>query len=830
MLSKYTGISLIIWVACFHNRLAAQSPYRVAVAGSEQAIVSGFLKMGSDQSPTGEILSYTNAYLTRNGKPWYPVMGEMHFSRVAARDWESSILKMKSGGIQIISTYVFWNHHEATEGVFDWTGNNNLQQFLLLCQKHGMYVWLRPGPWVHAEARNGGFPDWLVQKKLHLRQNDSTYLQYVQQFFTAIGRQCNGYWFKQGGPLIGVQVENELVFKNPDVYAHMKRLKQLAMEAGMDVPYYSAFAQGPDNQDEFLYMIGSYPDSPWNSGTKKMVKPVYFIKPLEADRDIGSDLLGKVDGRVRNTYPKLSAELGGGMQVTYHRRVVVNADDIAANIFTKIASGLNGVGYYMYHGGINPTGITPLQESRATGYPNDVPLINYDFEAPLDATGVAQPSYKVLRMLHLFLADFGAQLAETVPYFPEVRKTIPVTADTVQCSARLKDGKGFIFLANYQRHVSQPAMPDFQIRLADTAAVTTLPASPITFSANSYMIWPYRMAAGNSVLSYATAQPLCVLHNAEPTYVFFSKNAAELVFDKATIKGIQVQTGKPVLKGAAITCAANETVTLLVTANDGTAIQVMVLPEAMALNACKVKAAGREYLVMSEGTVYQDDKALYIEQAEGQGDVGVTIYPALQLTAAEKDVTCRQQQAMAKAKGMPGTFYRLVPAQVQQGSVQFQKITTPYDTLAAEQLRDSLYQQYALGKHFTPAQQGPLYQLQYRHLPVESTYRMYCRLPATPSLAGWNADIYYTGDVLAMYRQNRLYYDQFNYENRCRVHLRTAANGYTGEWLLQLLPLPAGSNIYVEDAIMKSKEEEWNRPALKEIVLHPVYRYTLRWP
>jgi len=830
MLYKSASISLVILMVCFYHRLAAQSPYRIAVAGGEQAIVSGFLKMGANQSPEGKTLSYTNAYLTRNGRPWYPVMGEMHFSRVAAGDWETAILKMKSGGIQVLSTYVFWDHHEAAEGVFDWTGNKNLQQFLALCQKHGMYVWLRPGPWVHAEARNGGFPDWLLQKKLRLRQNDSVYLQYTQRFYEAIGQQCNGYWFKQGGPVIGVQIENELVFKSPEIYAHMKRLKQLARAAGMDVPYYSAFAQGPDNQDEFLYMMGSYPDSPWSLSTKKLVKPIYFIKPLEADRDIGSDLFGKADGKVRNTYPKLSAEIGGGMQPTYHRRIHVSAADIAANVFTKIASGLNGVGYYMYHGGINPVGATPLQESRATGYPNDVPLINYDFEAPLDATGIAQPSYKALRMLHLFLEDFGTQLAETTPYFPEVRKTMPVTTDTVQCAARLKDGKGFIFLSNYQRHVSQPAVPGFQIRLADATAVTTLPDSPITFAANSYMIWPYRMPAGNSILNYATAQPLCVLHNEIPTYVFFSKNAAELAFDKATIKRIRVQAGKPVVTGAAITCAANETAMLLVTANDGTAVQIMVLPEAMALNACKVKAAGREYLVISEGTVYQDDNVLYVEQTEGQASAGITVYPALQLTAAEKDVTCRQQQAMVKAKGLPGTFYRLAPVQVQRGNVQVQKITMPYDTLAAEQLTDSLYRQYALGKHFTPTQQGPLYQLQYRHLPGETTYRMYCRLPATPSLAGWNADIHYTGDVLAMYRQNTLYYDQFNYENRCRVHLRTAANAYTGEWLLQLLPLPAGSNIYVEDAIMKSKEEEWNRPDLKAIVLHPVYRYILRWP
>ena len=91
-----------------------------------------------------------------------------------------------------------------------------------------------------------------------------------------------------------------------------------------------------------------------------MYKPVYYIRPLEADTDIGSDLFGKVDGKVRNTYPKLSAELGAGMQVTYHRRVDVSAKDLGAVAFTKIADGLNGLGYYMFHGGENKIRKTSL--------------------------------------------------------------------------------------------------------------------------------------------------------------------------------------------------------------------------------------------------------------------------------------------------------------------------------------------------------------------------------------------------------------------------------------------------------------------------------------
>ncbi len=149
------------------------------------------------------------------------------------------------------------------------------------------------GPWIHAEARHGGFPDWLMEKNIPFRTNDAAYLNYSKKYFNAVGRQCNGLLFKNGGPVIGVQIENELVFKSDEMYQHMKTLKEFARTAGFDVPYYSAFAQGPDNQKEFLYTIGGYPDSPWGSSTKKIFKPVFYIKPLEADTDIGSDLFVK---------------------------------------------------------------------------------------------------------------------------------------------------------------------------------------------------------------------------------------------------------------------------------------------------------------------------------------------------------------------------------------------------------------------------------------------------------------------------------------------------------------------------------------------------------
>ena len=130
-------------------------------------------------------------YLMLDGRPWLPVMGEFHFSRYPQRYWEEEILKMKAGGIQIVSTYIFWIHHEEIEGQFDWTGQRDLRTFVELCARHGLYVYPRVGPWAHGEVRNGGFPDWLLTK-CPTRVNDSTFLSHVRTFYSEIGKQLKG--------------------------------------------------------------------------------------------------------------------------------------------------------------------------------------------------------------------------------------------------------------------------------------------------------------------------------------------------------------------------------------------------------------------------------------------------------------------------------------------------------------------------------------------------------------------------------------------------------------------------------------------------------------
>lgn len=124
-----------------------------------------------------EKFSWNDQYLMKDGRPWMPVMGEMHYSRYQAGLWEESLRKMKAGGVSIVSSYIFWIHHEEAEGEFDFTGCRDLGRFVRLCRKVGLYVFLRLGPWVHGETRNGGFPDRLEVKIDPLRAGADIYLE-----------------------------------------------------------------------------------------------------------------------------------------------------------------------------------------------------------------------------------------------------------------------------------------------------------------------------------------------------------------------------------------------------------------------------------------------------------------------------------------------------------------------------------------------------------------------------------------------------------------------------------------------------------------------------
>ncbi|MBQ6863714.1 MAG: beta-galactosidase [Clostridia bacterium] len=455
-------------------------------------------------------IKVTNQMLLKDGKAWIPVMGEMHYSRVPCERWEENLQKMKEGGIDVVASYVFWIHHEEQKGEFVFSGNRDIRHFIELCHKTGLAFCLRIGPWAHGECRNGGFPDWLQNECSDiLRSRKEPYISYVRRYINKIAEQVKGL------PLFAIQIENELT-EDPD---YIEQVRQFVTDAGLHAPLYTATGWGRAKLPEtVLPMYGAYPEAPWTNHIKELdLNPNYFFSLIREDNCIGSDILGTSTNRTdsRDNVPFMTCEMGGGNQITYHRRPLINSRDIEALVICKLGSGVNLLGYYMYCGGLNPIGLTTMQESKASGYPNDCPVISYDFQAPVGDMGQLRESYFRLSFIHSFLHSFGEMLAPMTAIMPDQAPSSKADTKTLRCALRSDGNSGFLFVNNHIRLHKMPAHPahDFNIVFNNRTVSFSL-----DIPEDSSFFIPVNVSVGGLDILYATAQP-----------VSFSENRLELL-------------------------------------------------------------------------------------------------------------------------------------------------------------------------------------------------------------------------------------------------------------------------------------------------------------
>ncbi|HPX25492.1 MAG TPA: beta-galactosidase [Treponemataceae bacterium] len=482
---------------------------------------------------------FTPEYLTKNNEPWFPVMGEIHYSRFPKEYWRESILKMKAGGVTVISSYVIWIHHEEEEGVWDFSGSRDLRSFINMCGECGVSLFLRIGPWCHGEVRNGGFPDWLLKKDFTVRTNDPEYFKTVKTFYDKIYEQAQGLLLKDtslfpsGGPVIGVQIENEFGhcggLSGPEGEEHMTTLTGMAKNAGFDVPLYTATGWGGAVTGGLIPVMGGYCEAPWDQRLTEIEPSGNYIFTHERnDHNIGSDFgFGTGITFDIQKFPFLTAELGGGLQVTRHRRPLASASDIGAMSLVKLGSGVNLLGYYMYHGGTNPLGkLSALQESRETGSINDLPQLSYDFKAPVREYGQLSQTYKELSLMTKFTADFGRELCNMKAVIPQDNPLYPTNSEDLRYSFRENEkGEGYVFVNNYQRHRKLKDHKNVNITTPESASRISVRFPSIDVPDAAYFFLPYNMKIGNGTLEYSLATPLCILQKEKSVYVFYTAHS-----------------------------------------------------------------------------------------------------------------------------------------------------------------------------------------------------------------------------------------------------------------------------------------------------------------
>lgn len=814
-LSDYLKKLVIIALACLpilSRSLAA--PLGIKDEPVPPANTQGY-HMGDPRRFDGTTLTLDSHSLRLDGQPWTPVMGEFHYSRIPANEWREELLKMKAGGVDIVSTYVFWIHHEEIEGQWDWSGCRDLHRFVELCGEAGLKVIVRCGPWCHGEVRNGGQPDWLLQKGWKLRSNDPQYLAKVKILYGQIAHQLSGLLWKDGGPVIGVQFENE--YSGPA--SHLLALKKLGREAGLDVPIYTKTGwpelSTPLPFGEMIPLYGVYTEGFWDREITPMPGTYwagFHFSKLRVDRNIASDALGRrnvEDSPDVALYPYLTCEIGGGMMNSYHRRILIDPADIESATLVKIGSGSVSPGYYMYHGGENPDGkLTTLEESQATGFWNDMPVKNYDFQAPLGEYDQIRPQYHLLRRLHLFLHEWGGALAGMGVDLPDQRPEGKDDTNTLRWSVRGDGGSGFVFVNNYERLRDLPAKTNVQFAIKLSSGTLIFPENPVTVPAGSRFLWPFNFDLGKGVkLISATAQPVSAIDDGDSRVVFFAETKdvpAEFVFDKNTpLKSLSTKITSDGENQVARDVRPGRKPALEITTPGGR-VQLVLLSDADSLALWKGTWEGRDRAFLSKAGVVLDGDNIRLTSTD-RDDLNLAIYPA------PATIACNGKSLHADSDGI---FERFTPAQPKSVLL---KATTEIIQPAGPPRKiplGAIEQPVAAAPEDADFAQAAVWQLK---LPQNLD-------PGVDPLLR----IKYIGDVARVTLNGKLLTDDFYNGKPFEVGLcRYAPDILAGDLRLAILPLQKGAPIYLAKQAQPDFGTANSLAILRGVEIIPRYTLTL---
>lgn len=308
-----------------------------------------------------------------DGKPFQIISGEMHYARIPREYWRHRLRMAKAMGLNTIATYVFWNYHEVRPGVFDFhTGNRDLADFIRTAQQEGLWVILRPGPYVCAEWDFGGIPSYLLASPaIHVRSKDPRYQRAAARYIRALADQVRPLLVTHRGPILMVQVENEYGSFGDDS-AYKDATRRMMTDAGIDVPLFTA-----DGDDSFAQ--GGIPG-------------VFVTATGEKNYD---SLAARAQPFNHGTGPYMVAELYPGWLTHWAEPLPSTPLSGFLPEYDSLLARGASVNLYMFHGGTN-FGFT-----SGANYTKSMPIVpsmtSYDYGAPLSEAGWPTPKYYALR-------------------------------------------------------------------------------------------------------------------------------------------------------------------------------------------------------------------------------------------------------------------------------------------------------------------------------------------------------------------------------------------------------------------------------------------------
>ena len=344
--------------------------YFSKMAACMAALCLGMTTLHADEVNPTQFEVGKNTFLL-NGQPFVVKAAELHYPRIPKPYWEHRIQMCKALGMNTICLYVFWNAHEPQPGQFDFSGQNDLAAFCRLCQENGMYVILRPGPYVCAEWEMGGLPWWLLKKKdVRLREEDPYFLERVNLFEEAVAGQVAGLTVQNGGPIIMVQVENEYGSYG-ESKSYVSKVRDIVRRHfGHEITLFQC-----DWSSNFT--LNGLDDLVWtmNFGTGANIDQQFArLKQLRPDS------------------PLMCSEFWSGWFDKWGANHETRpAADMIAGIDEMLSKGIS-FSLYMTHGGTN---WGHWAGANSPGFAPDV--TSYDYDAPINEAGQTTPKYWELR-------------------------------------------------------------------------------------------------------------------------------------------------------------------------------------------------------------------------------------------------------------------------------------------------------------------------------------------------------------------------------------------------------------------------------------------------
>jgi beta-galactosidase len=354
------------------------------------------------------VIGETNFLL--NGQPFQIKAGEMHPARIPHQYWADRLRMAHAMGLNTVSVYTFWNQFEPREGQFDFTGDNDVAEFVRLAQKEGLWVILRPGPYVCAEWEFGGYPWWLLkQPDLKVRSQDPRFLAAADTYLKKLGEQLAPLQITHGGPIILIQVENEYGSYGAD-HVYTAKIRDLERAAGFDVPQFTA--DGGGNMMAGGHVPGALPGL--NGGG-------------------GPDIMQQI-GKYRPTGPWLVPEFYPGWLDHWgepHAQTGIHG--LVRETEWKLTNNVSFC-YYMVYGGTS----FGFMAGANYGYGFEPQPTSYDYDAPIDEAGRPTKKFYALRDL---LAKY-LKPGETLPDVPPTTPVVEVPNIQLTESASLFDNLG----------------------------------------------------------------------------------------------------------------------------------------------------------------------------------------------------------------------------------------------------------------------------------------------------------------------------------------------------------------------------------------------------